>query len=293
MSVDHARQLQTLPSGQPIVMGILNTTPDSFSDGGRWATVDRAVARAEQMLEHGAHIIDVGGESSRPGADPVDRDVELGRVLPVIERLAGRCVLSIDTQKPEVAEAALLAGASIVNDISASLEEVAGQNRAGWIAMHKKGDPKTMQLDTHYDDVVAEVSAAFDDYVRRGERAGVEALWVDPGFGFGKSIEHNLALLNAVEEFAVKAPLMVGISRKRTIGELHMWSDKKVITPSVSEDDRIEGSVMAAVWSWARGARIVRTHDVRITALAGQILHGHERVVNGQPEAEGQMGPRD
>ena len=159
--------------------------------------------------------------------------------------------------------------------------------------MHKKGEPKTMQLDPHYDDVLHDVSVAFDDYLQRGERAGVEAVWIDPGFGFGKTTEHNLNLLSAIEEFATKAPLVVGISRKRSIGELHAWSDSDLTTLSVSADNRIEGSVMAAVWSWARGANIVRTHDVRITALAGQILHRKERLVDGQPEAEGQVGPRN
>ena len=291
-AIDHQQQLESLPTGQPIVMGILNTTPDSFSDGGSWGTVDRAVAHAERMLEHGAHVIDVGGESSRPGAHPVERVEELNRVLPVIERLAGRCVLSIDTAKAEVAEAALEAGASIVNDITASLEDVAGSHGAGWIAMHMQGQPRTMQESPTYDDVVAEISEAMTDYVERGKRAGVTSVWVDPGYGFGKTTDHNLSLLRRVEAFSQIAPVVIGVSRKRFIGEVHALS---VVGSSdiVAADDRIEGSVLAAVWSWANSANMVRTHDVRVTAVAAEFLGRWNGKGHGKPEAERQMGSRN
>ena len=274
-AIDHRQQLQSLPTGQPIVMGILNTTPDSFSDGGSWGTVDRAVAHGEQMLADGAHIIDIGGESSRPGAEPVSQAEELERVIPVIERLAGRCVMSIDTAKAEVAEAALEAGASIVNDITASLEAVAGAHRAGWIAMHMQGEPQTMQENPTYEDVVSEVAEAMTGYLTRGMNAGVEAVWVDPGFGFGKTTDHNLELLRNVQLLAEVAPLAIGVSRKRFIGDIHAHS---VVESAriVAAEDRIEGSVLAAVWSWANSAHMVRTHDVRVTALAAQMLGKYE-----------------
>lgn len=267
--------LASLDRAGPIVMGILNTTPDSFSDGGRWGTIDRAVAHAEQMLADGAHIIDVGGESSRPGAHPVERTEELRRVIPVIERLAGRCVLSIDTSKPEVADAALEAGAHLVNDISASLEDVAGAHGAGWLAMHMQGEPRSMQDDPRYDDVVDEVRESLADYARRGERAGVTRSWIDPGFGFGKTTNHNLNLLRDLEMLTtVGQDIAIGVSRKRFIGQIHALSDG---VETVDADDRLEGSVLAAVWSWRAGAHIVRTHDVRATAAAGRLLAHHAR----------------
>ncbi len=259
------------------IMGILNTTPDSFSDGGRWGTVDRAVAQAERMLTDGADIIDIGGESSRPGADPVDEQEERRRVLPVIQRLAGRCVMSIDTAKPQVAEAALEAGASIVNDITASLEAVAGHFGAGWVAMHMQGEPRRMQHDPRYDDVVAEVRAFLDDAADRGERAGVGQLWLDPGIGFGKTTIHNLDLLRHLPALIeLGTPVLVGVSRKRLTGLLHAAADSGEALDfsslddydPVSPDDRLEASIWLAGWSWACGARIVRVHDVGPTAAA-------------------------
>ncbi len=270
-----------LPLNRPIIMGILNTTPDSFSDGGSWGTVDRAVAHAEQMILDGADVIDVGGESSRPGAHPVESAEEAERVLPVISRLAGRCVMSIDTTKPEIAEAALAAGASIVNDISASLEEVAGAHGAGWIAMHMQGEPRTMQSNPTYDDVVSEVTSAFETYKDRAERAGVEQFWVDPGIGFGKTTNHNLTLLREIRSLSQIAPLVLGVSRKRFIGEVHGLvnsADAPDSTGIVPANDRIEGSVLSAVWGWARSANMVRTHDVRVTAQAAQMLMRPERI---------------
>ena len=256
-------------------MGILNTTPDSFSDGGRWGTIDRAVAHAEQMLADGAHIIDIGGESSRPGAHPVERTEELRRVLPVIERLSGRCVMSIDTAKADVADAALHTGAHIVNDISASLESVAGAHHAGWLAVHMQGEPRSMQTNPTYDDVVAEVGASLADYASRGEAADVARMWIDPGYGFGKTTDHNLLLLRDLQMLTtVGSDIAVGVSRKRFIGQIHGLSDGVDL---VDADDRLEGSVLAAVWSWRAGAHIVRTHDVRSTAMAVQLLSSRDR----------------
>lgn len=261
---------EVLDSPGPLVMGILNTTPDSFSDGGNWTTVDRAVAHAEQMLADGADIIDVGGESSRPGAAPVSTDDELARVIPVIERLANRCVLSIDTAKPEVADAAIRAGAVIVNDITARLEDVAAHHGVGWIAMHMLGEPRTMQDDPRYDDVVAEITTALADAVDRGIRAGVPRIWVDPGIGFGKTTKHNLNLLRDADSLTTIGQRMaVGVSRKRFIGALHAVSDG---VEEVDTADRLEGSVQAAVWSMRAGAHIVRVHDVRPTALAARLI---------------------
>jgi dihydropteroate synthase len=256
-------------------MGILNTTPDSFSDGGSWGTIDRAVRHAEQMLADGAHIIDIGGESSRPGAHPVERTEELRRVLPVIGHLAGRCIMSIDTTKVEVADAALEAGAHVVNDITASLEEVAGAHGAGWLAMHMQGEPRSMQDNPTYEDVVSEVREYLLDYTRRGEMAGVARMWVDPGFGFGKTTNHNLKLLRDMKMLTtVGQDIAIGVSRKRFIGQIHALSDG---IDSVDADDRLEGSVLAAVWSWREGAHIVRTHDVRATAAAAQLLSSRDR----------------
>lgn len=256
----------------PLVMGILNTTPDSFSDGGKWGTIDRAVAHGEQMIANGADIIDIGGESSRPGADPVDQDTELARVIPVIERLAGRCVISIDTAKGDVADAALHAGAHIVNDITAALEEVAGAHSAGWIAMHMQGKPRSMQLNPQYDDVVADITESLTDYKARGNRAGVAKLWLDPGIGFGKTINHNLNLLQSIEKLTSVGPeLVIGVSRKRSIGQIHALSDARGVE-TVPVDDRLEGSILSAVWSWWEGAHIVRSHDVRAAALAARLV---------------------
>jgi dihydropteroate synthase len=272
---DHHAGLAALEHPSPLVMGVLNTTPDSFSDGGSWGTIDRAVAHAERMMAEGAHVIDIGGESTRPGAHPVERTEELRRVLPVIERLAGRCVMSIDTAKADVADAALSAGAHVINDISASLEHVAGAHRAGWIAVHMQGEPGTMQDDPSYDDVVAEVTDLLSEYQRRGAAAGVERLWIDPGYGFGKTTNHNLNLLRDLEIMTtVGTDIAIGVSRKGFIGQIHALSDG---VESVGTTDRLEGSVLAAVWSWRAGAHIVRTHDVRATAVAARLISLQER----------------
>jgi dihydropteroate synthase len=242
-------------------MGVLNVTPDSFSDGGRWLDAGAAVAHGLRMVEEGADVIDGGGESTRPGADPVDADEELRRVLPVVAALAPHTRVSIDTRKAEVAEAARAAGASLLNDVSATLAPVAKSAGAGWVAMHMQGQPATMQQDPTYDDVVAEVRAFLVD---RAETAGVEEVWIDPGIGFGKTMEHNLALLAHLDELvATGYPVVVGTSRKAFLGRL---------TGGAPPDDRVEASVATAAWALAHGASMVRVHDVAPTVAAARLL---------------------
>jgi dihydropteroate synthase len=249
-------------------MGVLNVTPDSFSDGGRYLDVDAAVAHGLALAEEGADLVDVGGESTRPGSAPVDERVERQRVIPVIEALAGEGVrVSVDTRKASVAEAAVAAGASIVNDVSASLHEVAARTGAGWVAMHMQGTPETMQADPAYGDVVTEVR---DYLVARAERAvaaGVSEVWIDPGIGFGKTVEHNLALLADLDELVATGwPVLVGTSRKSFIGRLHARAAGAAEPQPV--EDRLEGSLATAVWAAMRGAAGVRVHDVRDTVHA-------------------------
>ncbi len=242
-------------------MGVLNVTPDSFSDGGRWLDAGAAVAHGLRMVCEGADEIDVGGESTRPGAEPVAADEELRRVLPVVEALAPHVRVSIDTRKAEVAGAALAAGATLVNDVSASLGPVAKAAGAGWVAMHMQGDPRTMQQAPAYDDVVAEVTAFL---VGRAVAAGVDEVWIDPGIGFGKTMEHNLALLAHLDVLvATGFPVVVGASRKSFLGRL---------TGNAPAEDRVEASVATAAWALARGAGMVRVHDVAPTVAAARLL---------------------
>ena len=250
-------------------MGVLNVTPDSFSDGGRWLDPDAAVAHGLAMVAEGADVVDVGGESTRPGADPVPVDEELARVLPVVEALASHVRVSIDTRKAEVAEAAIAAGATLVNDVSASLAPVAAAAGVGWVVMHMKGDPRTMQDSPAYDDVVAEVRAFL---VQRASAAGVEEVWIDPGIGFGKTLEHNLALLAHLGDLvATGFPVVVGTSRKSFLGRLTATPDGR----PAPVDDRVEASVATAAWALHAGAAMVRVHDVRQTVEAARLLTGH------------------
>jgi len=242
-------------------MGVLNVTPDSFSDGGRWLDRDAAVAHGLRMVAEGADVVDVGGESTRPGAEPVSLDDELRRVLPVVEALVASVRVSIDTRKAEVAQAAIGAGATLVNDVSASLAGVAAAGGAGWVAMHMKGDPRTMQRAPVYDDVVAEVR---EFLVERASTSGVGEVWIDPGIGFGKTLEHNLALLAHLDELvATGYPVLVGTSRKAFLGRL---------TGDAPADDRVEASVATATWALAQGASMVRVHDVAPTVAAARLL---------------------
>jgi dihydropteroate synthase len=238
-------------------MGILNVTPDSFSDGGRWLDPDAAVAHGLELFADGADVVDVGGESTRPGALAVGEDEELARVVPVVERLAaaGAGRVSVDTRKPAVAEAALRAGATLVNDVSASLHEVAADAGAGWVAMHMQGEPATMQDDPRYDDVVAEVRDFLVERAEAGRAAGVNEVWIDPGVGFGKAMAHNLTLLCHLDALvATGLPVLVGSSRKGFLGTL---------TGGATVEDRAEASLAAATWAMAKGAAMVRVHDVR------------------------------
>jgi dihydropteroate synthase len=256
---------------RPVVMGILNVTPDSFSDGGRFHEPAAALERARQLVEEGASIVDVGGESTRPGAKPVATDEELRRVLPVFERLAASLPvpLSVDTRKPEVMRAALAAGASLVNDVSAlaapgALEAVAASDAAVCL-MHMQGEPGSMQAAPRYDDVVAEVRAFLRGRAAACARAGIgrERLVVDPGFGFGKTLEHNLALLAGLPELAADGlPVLAGLSRKRMIGAL----------TGRTEGERLAGSLAAAAVAAINGARIIRAHDVGATVDALAVL---------------------
>lgn len=254
----------------PVVMGVLNVTPDSFSDGGRFTGIDAALAQARRMAGEGAAIIDVGGESTRPGASPATVEEELIRVLPVVEALCAELDLpvSVDTSKPEVMRAALAAGAAMVNDVAAlrapgALQAVAGSNAAICL-MHMQGEPHTMQEAPRYDDVVAQVRDFLAQRVLAAEAAGIarNRIVVDPGFGFGKTLEHNLCLLAALASLAPAGlPVLAGLSRKSMIGQL---TGRPV-------DERLAGSVALAALAVRGGAAIVRAHDVAATLDAVKI----------------------
>lgn len=260
----------------PLVMGIVNVTPDSFSDGGQHLQRDTALAHAQQLIAEGADIIDIGGESTRPGARPVSIQEELDRVLPVIEGLRGAPVpISIDTCKPEVMQAAIAAGAQMVNDINA-LQDAAAMNsvvssKVAACLMHKQGDPQTMQQQPHYQNVVAEVGAFLRERIAAAEAAGIQRdrIVVDPGFGFGKTLAHNLALLRELKQLTeLGVPVLAGLSRKSMLGAL----------TGQGVGHRMSASVAAALIAVQRGADIVRVHDVRETVDALKILNA----VNGE-----------
>lgn len=255
----------------PVVMGVLNVTPDSFSDGGRFFDLPAALAQAERLAEEGAAIIDVGGESTRPGAAPVTVEEELRRVVPVVERLAGSLVVpvSVDTRTPAVMREVLAAGASMINDVTAlrtpgALEAVAASGAAVCL-MHMQGEPQTMQNEPHYGDVLGEVREFLRERVAACVAAGIARtrLVIDPGFGFGKTLEHNLELLRDLPTLAAEGlPVLAGLSRKRMIGAL----------TGRGEGDRLAGSVALAVMAALNGASIVRAHDVRETVDALRIV---------------------
>ncbi len=255
-------------------MGVLNVTPDSFYDGGRYLSVDDAVDHGLDLVAQGADIVDVGGESTRPGAEPVPEDVEMARVLPVVEALAERVRVSVDTLKPAVAEAALRAGATLVNDVSASLWPVAAAARAGWVAVHMQGSPPTMQAAPRYRDVVTEVTEFLVRRARAALEAGVEEVWVDPGIGFGKTMEHNLSLLHHLPEVVAAATgagcagVVVGTSRKRFLGLLAAPAGS---SEPVGPEDRVEGSLATAAQALVAGAGMVRVHDVAVTVQAARL----------------------
>jgi dihydropteroate synthase len=249
-------------------MGVVNVTPDSFSDGGRFLDHDAAIAHARNIVAQGADWVDVGGESTRPRARAVPADEELRRVIPVVEALAGDgAAVSIDTRKAEVARAAVAAGARLVNDVSASLAEVAAAGGVGFVAMHMLGDPRTMQDDPTYDDVVVDVRDYLVERADAARAAGVSDVWIDPGIGFGKTLAHNLDLLANLDVLvATGYPVLVGTSRKTMLGTLAARADASGTPPPTS--DRLEGSVATAVWSLRCGAAMVRVHDVAATVRA-------------------------
>ncbi len=252
-------------------MGVVNVTPDSFSDGGQFLAPDAACAHALALIAAGADVIDVGGESTRPGSDPVTADDEMARVLPVIEALASQSdvPIAIDTMKPDVARAAIHAGASIWNDVTAlrhAPDSIATAAELGVpvILMHMLGAPKTMQSDPRYDDVVGEVGGFLLARAMAARDAGVDPtkIWVDPGVGFGKTLDHNLDLIRNLRHLVetVRFPLVFGASRKRFI--------HAVDASAGDENDRLGGSLAAALWATQAGARMIRVHDVRETAQA-------------------------
>ena len=255
---------------RPLVMGVLNVTPDSFADGGTYLDLRDAADRVRQMLGEGTDIVDIGGESTRPGAAPTPEADELERVIPLLERIRVSCdargvPISVDTRKPAVMRAAIAAGASMINDINAlraaGAIEVVADSGVAVCLMHMRGEPTTMQQSATYDDVVADVAAFLADRAAACVAAGIgrDRIVLDPGFGFGKTVDHNLALLRRLSEIAALGyPLLAGLSRKSTIGVL---TGRDV-------DDRMAGSVAAALAAVARGAAIVRVHDVRETADA-------------------------
>jgi dihydropteroate synthase len=250
-------------------MGVVNVTPDSFSDGGLFLDADAAVAHGERLVGEGADILDVGGESTRPGADPVSEQEELRRVVPVVERLAGGPArVSIDTSKAAVAEAALEAGATIVNDVAAfrfepEIAGIAASHGATCCLMHMLGEPRTMQSDPRYDDVVSDVKAFLEERLAFAVGEGIpeERVWLDPGIGFGKTLDHNLELLRRLDEIcALGRPVAIGTSRKSFLGRI----------TGRDEGDRLPGTIATNVLAMERGATVFRVHDVRevVDALA-------------------------
>ncbi|MGQ0616273.1 MAG: dihydropteroate synthase [Acidimicrobiia bacterium] len=298
---------------RPLVMGVLNVTPDSFSDGRRYLEAEAAIEQGMVLVTEGADIVDVGGESTRPGAAPVSVAEELRRVVPVVQALAPLVRVSIDTRHAAVAEAAIAAGATLVNDVSASLGQVAAHAGVGFVAMHMQGDPRSMQAQPTYGDVVSEVG---DFLVQRADAAvaaGCDEVWVDPGIGFGKTAAHNLTLLRHLDVLVGRGyPVLVGTSRKRFLGDILAGSDARApaaigarapralqpdgASPSspggdgwgpqphgnsvpaavgpVDAQDRVEGSLATAVWAMVQGARMVRAHDVTATVQAAMVVAG-------------------
>jgi dihydropteroate synthase len=253
------------PADRPLVMGIVNVTPDSFSDGGCFIDPESAIAHGQQLAEEGADILDIGGESTRPGAQPVSPQEELDRVMPVLEGVRGLGVpVSVDTMKPVVMRAAIEAGAAMINDVygfrAPGAWEAVKDSDCSLCIMHMRGEPRTMQDDPHYDDVVAEVESFLLERMASAKAAGIahERIFIDPGFGFGKTLDHNLALMRALPRLRKVAPVLVGVSRKRMIGVL---TGRDI-------QDRMAGSLAAAIRAVENGAAIVRVHDVRETTDA-------------------------
>lgn len=270
------------------IAGIVNVTPDSFSDGGRFADPAKAIAHALKLVEEGADLVDVGGESTRPGAEAVDTSEEIARIVPVIEGIAKATSvpISVDTSKPEVMRAAVAAGAGLINDVRALREDGALDAAAALgvpvVLVHMLGEPRTMQDDPEYDDVVGDVHRFLTDRLFACQMSGIEKkkILVDPGFGFGKTIAHNLMLLRALDRFAEIAPVVAGLSRKATIGAL---------TGRENPADRAVGSAAAAMIAVQKGALIVRVHDVAATRDALAVWRG---VADGAPPPKASPKPK-
>ena len=254
---------KTLDLSSPQIMGILNATPDSFSDGGNFNEVEAALGRIGLMISQGAHIIDVGGESTRPGSEPVTEQEELDRVLPILERAISQfsdTFFSIDTTKYRVAEEALKLGTHFVNDVSGLQKEprfvdLCVQYNAGYVMMHSQGNPKTMQKDPDYDNVIADIKQFLKSHVNQAREKGLENIIIDPGIGFGKTLEHNLKLIAQLKEFQdLGCPILVGASRKSMIGQI--LNDRSV-------DDRLTGTIAVHYHAMINGANIIRVHDVK------------------------------
>jgi len=268
---------KSLDLSVPQVMGIVNVTPDSFSDGGQYFSADKALLQARRLVDEGAAIIDIGGESTRPGSAPVDVEEEIRRVLPAIKAISSELnvVVSIDTMKADVMRAAVNAGAGLINDVNALRSDGALQAAAELnvpvCLMHMQGSPQTMQQSPHYDDVVAEVMTFLQQRILACENAGIsrEKLILDPGFGFGKRAKHNLRLMKHLQTFlTLDLPLLVGVSRKSIVGEML----------NVSVDDRLSGSLaLASIAVW-QGAKIIRSHDVRETVQAVRLCQYVQQV---------------
>ena len=268
---------------RPLVMGIVNVTPDSFSDGGRFRDPERALAHAEEMVAEGADLLDVGGESTRPGAPPVDPAEERARVLPVIRLLRARLAVpvSVDTRRAEVARAALDEGVEVVNDVSALADPEMGplvaEHGAGVVLMHMRGTPQTMQQDPRYDDVAGEVASELGDALRRAAAAGIadQAVVVDPGIGFAKTAEHNLELIARLGELSrLGRPVLLGPSRKSFIG---------AVLGGLPPAERGVGTAAACVVGLLHGARIFRVHDVRTVRQAVDVAEAIRRAASGVP----------
>ncbi|MCX7765851.1 MAG: dihydropteroate synthase [Candidatus Sumerlaeia bacterium] len=268
---------------QPLIMGVLNVTPDSFSDGGKYFSFNEALRRAEELIKEGADIIDIGGESSRPGAEPVTAEVELQRVLPVIKAVKEKydAVISIDTYKFEVAEQAVYAGAEIVNDItglrhSPEMKELIARTGAGIVIMHMQGTPQNMQQSPTYEDVVEEIGEFLEAQIQEAKNAGVneEQIVIDPGIGFGKTLQHNLTILANLQQIKKRCqrPLLIGVSRKSFIGKL---------LGDIPPAERVYGSIGSAIAAVRNGADIVRVHDVRAPR---ESLNLYREITNFSPD---------
>jgi len=256
----------TLKFDRTLIMGVLNATPDSFSDGGLFFDKNKAVEHAKQMVEDGADIIDVGGESTRPGSEPISDEDEFARIEPIIKKIAGIAPISVDTYKPYVARKCIGLGAHIINDITGlrnqAMIDLASELKAPIVVMHMKGEPKSMQQNPHYSDAVKEIKDFLRDRILKAKNAGIDNVIVDPGIGFGKTTEHNLQILRRLNEFTeLGCPVMAGPSRKSFIGNV----------TGLKVDERLEGTLAAVAIAVMNGANIVRVHDIKQCKRAVQI----------------------